>query len=213
MTEIDVDISLGGLTAITVLDTSVSRQLISGPVALAGWSLRATSVTASSETEGTQAAPGAGTTIATLALPQGQFTISWTVEVSGTVAAAELNNFQLFNGATPVLISNNGNAVGQPYQQLSVTVDVPQGGGNVLIKNTNAATAASVYTASIVASAVGLPAIAELTSNGNPVAEISLPVGVTDTQTLGRDGVKVEGDITLTVIAGTFRGAIYVVTY
>lgn len=211
MDEIDVVVSVGGVEIISVLDTTVSEKLDAGKLSLAGWSLRTTSVQTSSQVEGSQNAPGAGTTIATLALPAGEWVLNWTVEVSGTVAAAELNNFQLFNAATPLLVSVNGNAVGQPYPQSPVIVSIPVGGANVLVKNVNAGTAASVYTASIAASPVGAVAIAEITSGGNPVAEIALPVGSVDTEWFGTQGLKVRSDVTLNVLSGSFRGAVYVI--
>lgn len=213
MPEIDVDISVGPVEIISVLDTTVTERLTAGKLALAGWSLRTTSVQTSLQVEGNQNAPGAGTTIATLALPAGEWVITWGVEVSGTVAAAEINNFQLLQAATPLLNSANGNGVGNVYQQPPVIVSIPVGGANVLVKNINAATAASVYSASIAASPVGAAASAEITSGNNPIAEITIPVGGSDTKWFGSRGVEVRSDVTLTVLSGSFRGAVYVVQY
>lgn len=53
-------------------------------------------------------------------------------------------------------------------------------------------------------------ATVEVTSGGNPVAEISLSSGGSDTQWLGDHGVEVNQDITMDVISGSVAGAFYV---
>lgn len=210
MTELDVELSLGGAIVVSVLDTTTGQRIASGKCTLAGWSLRTTSVQASQEVQGNVAAPGAATVIATLALPAGEWVINWSVAVEGTVAVAEDNNFVLEQGATTLLTSINGNAIAQPYPQPPVTVSVAAGGQNIRILNSGAGTAGSIYTADIVASPVGVPAIAEILSGTNPVAEISLPVGAVDTHWFGSGGIEMPSDVTLTVLGGSMRGAVYV---
>jgi hypothetical protein len=209
MTEVEVDISFGMVRVFNVLDTTVSELIVAGKAFLCGWSLRTTSVQSSQDVESSVAAPGAGATIATLALPQGEWSISWQVSVSGTVAAAEINNLQLEQNAVTLMKSVNGNTVGQPYSQSPVTVSIPLGGQNVTVNAVAAGTAGSTYTAQIVASPIGATAVAEITSNGYPVGEISLPVGGANSQSLSHDGVMVANDITISILSGSFRGAVY----
>lgn len=209
MTEIDIEVNVGKVIPITVLDTTVSESIASGVVCLAGWSLRTTSTQVTVENEGQANAPLAGTSLLGLVLTQGEWVITWTVEVDGTTAAAEDNNFELVQDANVLLTSLNGHVAGQPYQQVSVTVSVGAGGSVMHVKNINAGTAASVYLADIAASPVGTVAVAEITSGGNPVAEISIPVGATDTQWMSDGGIRLPSDLTLSVLSGSFRGAVY----
>lgn len=115
-------------------------------------------VPASHQTEGSATSPAAGATIASLVLPSGGWTLTWIVQVSGTVGAPEINNFQLFNGATLLDTSVNGNAVGVPYQQLASEVQIPVGGATVAVKNNVLATVGAVYAAQLVATPANLPA-------------------------------------------------------
>lgn len=50
----------------------------------------------------------------------------------------------------------------------------------------------------------------EFTSGGNPVGESSMIAGGSDTHWLGDHGIGVSGDVTLNVISGSVRGAVYV---
>lgn len=50
----------------------------------------------------------------------------------------------------------------------------------------------------------------ELSSGGNPIAESSVGDGGSDTHIMSGMGIRVQSDITLTVIAGSIRGAIYI---
>lgn len=209
MPELDIRIDVTDQAAITVLDTTVSETIAAGLISLSGWSLRTTSLQSGQSSEGAVNAPAAGATVLTLAMPQGQWTLSWEVEVSGTVGAPEVNNFQLLAGAIVLLNSLNGNTAGTPYPQSPITVSIPAGGANLTIKTINASTVGSVYSASISATPVGAVAVAEITSGGNPVAEISLPVGGVDTQYFGGGGIVLRSDLTLSVLSGSFRGAIY----
>lgn len=209
MSELDVDISFGAVNVFNVLDTTVSELIVSGVACLCGWSLRTTSVQSSQEVEGAVVSPGAGAAIATLALPQGEWSISWQVELSGTLAAGDINNLQLKQAAVVLLNSVNGNVVGQPYPQSPVTVSIPLGGANVTVNAIAAGTVGSNYAATIVASPVSAVAIAEITSNGSPVGEISLPVGAANSQSFGHNGIRVPNDITISILSGSFRGAVY----
>jgi|SRR5579871_48457 len=101
------------------------------------------------ENAGSQTSPAAGTTIATVTVPAGNWQISWTVSVAGTVAAADRNNFSLVQGATTILTSENGIVVDQEYPQEPVEIVVPTGGQTIKITNTALATTGAIYTAQL----------------------------------------------------------------
>ena len=210
MTELDVEVSLGGAIPVPVLDTSTGQKIANGKCSLAGWSLRTVATQTSVETQGQANAPAANTAIATLLVPAGEWVITWTVMVGGTVGAPEINNFELLQNAVLVVGSENGNSVDLPYSQMAVTISVPAGGQNVTINNVLLATVGSVYFAELAASPVGGVAIAEITSGSNVVAEIALAVGQADTRWFGSGGIEMPSDLTLAVRNGSMRGAVYV---
>lgn len=115
-------------------------------------------VPASHQAEGSQTSPAAGTTIVSLVLPSGGWSLAWLVQVSGTVGAPEIDNFQLVSAGTVLDTSINGNAVGQPYQQQPSQVQIPIGGATVLVRNSALATVGAVYAAQLVATPANLPA-------------------------------------------------------
>jgi hypothetical protein len=115
-------------------------------------------VPASHQAEGSQTSPAAGTTIVSLALPSGGWTINWLVQVTGTVGAPEVDNFALVSAGTQLDVSINGNVVGQPYQQQPAQVQIPVGGATVLVRNVNLATVGAVYAAQLTASPANVPA-------------------------------------------------------
>lgn len=98
---------------------------------------------------GSATSPAAGATIATVTLPQGTYTVSWSVMLTGTVAAADLDNFGLYVGANLVATSLNGINAGTSYPQPAVVIEVPAGGAALAVKAIGAGTASSVYSATI----------------------------------------------------------------
>lgn len=54
------------------------------------------------------------------------------------------------------------------------------------------------------------PAQVEFTSGGSPVGESSMLANGSDTHWLGDHGIGVHGDVTLNVVSGSVRGAVYV---
>lgn len=211
MREIDVNIELGGVQTVTVLDTATGQPCASGPCRLAGWSLRATGTQTSQESEGTVVSPAAGATVTSITLPQGVYTVAWNVMLTGTVGAADTNNFQLLQAASALLTSVNGITVGQEYNQAPVTVTIPQGGATIFVKTIGAGTVASSYTAQLSISPAGTVAIAEIMSGGYPVAEITLPLAGSETVFISNTGAQVAAELTLVVLSGTVRGAVYVI--
>jgi hypothetical protein len=105
---------------------------------------------------GLQNAPGAGTVIAaTPSLPGGVYLVKWSVVLTGTLAAADEGNIGLFNGAGLVVNHISGINVGTIEAQPDVQVVIPAGGAVISAKAVAAATAGSVYQATIVATRIG----------------------------------------------------------
>jgi hypothetical protein len=210
MTEVDVEVSLGGVTVVSILDTTTGGRVTGGKVSLAGWSLRTTSTQASQNTAGQFNAPPANTTIASILLGAGEWVINWTVAFGGTPGAGEVNNLTLNQAAALISQSENGSTAGVEYPQAQTTVSIPAGGATIAVKSVLAGTAGSVYFAQITATPVSAVAIAEITSGGNPVAEISLLIGTAETHFFGSGGIDLQSDVTLTVLSGSMRGAMFV---
>lgn len=106
----------------------------------------------SHQSEGSVTTPGALAAVTSLVLPSGGWTLSWQVQLAGTPAAADANNFGLYAGTAQVLESVNAGAVGGPWQQETVQVQVPVGGATYAVKSISAGTAGAIYSAQLVAS-------------------------------------------------------------
>lgn len=99
---------------------------------------------------GTQTSPGAGTLIATTGAAQGGVTVvNWSVSLAGTLAAADTNNFGLYNGATLIATSLNSPAAGT-YPQPPITSNNPFGNA-FNVKAIGAGTVGAIYGATVVA--------------------------------------------------------------
>lgn len=109
----------------------------------------------SEEVEGRVLGPAAAATIATLTLASEEWTVNWEVQLDGTVAAADENNFGLYVGATLVATSVNPPTAGGPYLQESQTIQVPFGGAALAVKAIGAGTATAGYTASFTVTPYG----------------------------------------------------------
>lgn len=113
----------------------------------------------SHQVEGSLPTPGPLATIASLVLPSGGWTLNWLAQLTGTLAAADVNNFGLYQGTTQLLQSVNGIIVGQPYPQESIQVQTPIGGATYAVKAIGAGTASSVYSAQLVAQPSNVPTL------------------------------------------------------
>lgn len=128
-----------------------------------------------------QAAPAANTTIVSSGpVPPGIYTLNWTVELAGTVAAGTDNdNFKVVQGATVLLSSVNPAVVGS-YPQDPITVQVGPAGlaTSFQIKNIGAATAGSTYRAQITLTPVSEANLPQVTINrkSDPLT-IPIPAG------------------------------------
>lgn len=209
--EIDIDVELGGTIAFAVTATSTNVTILQGAGRLAGWSLRDLSSAVPISKRGTAAAPAAGATIATTgALAAGTYTVNWSVELDGAPAAADENNFQLFNGASPVVISINPGVAGvypQPPSEIIVTA-----GNTVSIKSVGAATAGVNYTANLTLTPVAVDdAVVEFVDGNNPIGETSLGALRYDTEWFGTAGPKIQQTLTMNVVSGSVVGAVYII--
>lgn len=106
----------------------------------------------SHNTEGSVTSPAAGGAICSLALPSGGWTLGWQVQLGGTVAAGDANNFQLKQGTTVLDSSINPGAVGGPWPQLPVETQIPVGGATVSVNANAIGTVGAIYSAQLVAS-------------------------------------------------------------
>lgn len=213
MVEIDVDVAVGGVIPLTVPSTATATSLIQGAGCLAGWSLRDAVADTPSDADGNVVAPGAGATIVTLSgLAAGTYTLKWTVGLQGAAAAGDAENFQVFVNATAVDQSNNPGAAGE-YPQADTVLVIPAG-ATVTVKAIAAGTAGVTYSAQISLIPNGIiETIVEITSGNDVLGEISLLDTGAHTAWFGPNGPRFVSGLTLTAIAGTFKGTIYVVPY
>jgi hypothetical protein len=139
----------------------------------------------------------------------GTYLVTWDVQLGGTPAAADANNFELLVGATVIQASVNQGAVGD-YPQGTVEVQVPAG-ASILIKAIGAGTAGAVYTASLQATPPVTGTFqAQWLDNQDSIGESSGAIGESDTQYFGDPGVYLNGTLKLHVVAGTVTGTVYV---
>jgi hypothetical protein len=94
-------------------------------------------------TTGTANAPAAFTNLASVSVPGGTYTVTWSVTLSGTVSSADANNFRIIlPGAIGVYSVNPGAAGTYPQEPLTFTTPA----GTIFLQTgTSNATAGSVY--------------------------------------------------------------------
>jgi hypothetical protein len=211
MPEIDVNVTVGGVLPLTVPLTISNTPLMPGSGYLAGWSLREAVADTLANVSGSAVAPAAGATIVTTpALAAGTYVVTWTVGLQGAAAAADANNFQLFNGAAAVEVSVNPGVAGEfPQAQAVFTVT---SGATVSIKAVGAGTAAVTYSADLNLTPDGVvETIIELVSGADTVGVIGLSDATADTAWFGPAGPCLNNGLTLNVVAGACKGSVYVV--
>jgi hypothetical protein len=211
MVEIDIDVTVGGVMAVPVTSTVVDVTPFPGSGNLAGWSLRDASSAVPNEVSGLVVAPGAGATIAQLAaLPAGEYAVNWTVGLQGAAAAADANNFELFDTAGNVLASVNPGAAGD-YPQAPVTLTVAAG-QTIGVKAIGAGTAGVTYSADISIDPTAFPeTVVELQDGGSIIGEVSFQSERASTQWFGTQGPYLNAGVKLHVVSGAVVGVIYVV--
>jgi hypothetical protein len=102
--------------------------------------------------QGSTTAPGANANILLIganAIPPGNYTGQWKIDLDGTPGAADVNNVKVVQGVTIVPASANDGAVGS-YPQVPFQFTVPPNNANTLtFKAIGAATAGAIYTVSV----------------------------------------------------------------
>lgn len=199
-----------GVYAITVgqAQAAAGTVLGSGPKRLLGWSILS-GAASSTDGAGQVTSPAAGATIVQLAgLPAGDYAVTWNVELSGTLAVADTNNFQLLNGVTAVLASDNL-AVAGVYPQPGVVITVPAN-GTVSIQAIALATVGAVYRAQLVVSLLAGGAIGNVLDGGQVVGVISTGQDGVDVQWMGDDGIYIGTSVAVAATIGKLSGCIYV---
>ena len=195
-----VSVSQAAATAGTVL--------ANGPKRLMGWSLVSGAAT-TTEGQGRVVAPAAGATIVSVvAAVAGDYLVTWSVELDGAAAAAELNNFNLNNGASAVLVSDNPAAAGT-YPQPGVVITAAAG-ATIAVKAVGAGTAAIGYSAQVEIGLLAGGAIGNVLDGGQVVGVASTGQDQTDVQWMGPQGVYVGTSLAVQATAGKLSGCLYV---
>ena len=206
----DFEVTVGPVRAIPVPATSSGGRIISGPCTLYGWSLQDTGLAVPFFKAGTVTSPGAGATIVNLGtVPAGDYTLDVDLELQGTVAAADANNFELTGPPGGPYIFENLGAVGQ-YPQAPVNVNLPSP-TLLVVKAIALATVGAIYTAEVTATPeVGIGSAATLADGNNLIGALTVGAGQTDTKWFGPMGVMVLNQITLAIQSGQLQGAVFV---
>lgn len=184
-----------------------NTRLIGGPVRVCGWSFSDQALVQGLTVDQAAIAPAAHSTIASISLPNGRYTVSWTLEITGTPGAGDIDNVQLFIGAAQVATSVNLGAVGN-YGQEEVQVQVT--GGPLLLAwvNPGAATAGTTY--KVEASIQPLTgSAATIFDGGLAVGFVSIFQGAAETRWFEGDGICVETQMSVQTTLGTVAGVIW----
>lgn len=209
--ELDIEVSVPARAGyvLPVPVTSVDQLLITGDAILRGWSLREASGDLAVIVEGSVTSPAANATIVTTApLSAGTYDVSWEVELSGTLAVGDANNFQLMNGAAVVVNSVNGFVAGTyPQNPTRVTVVA---GGTISVRANAIGTVGAVYSAqpSVTPDPL-LGAAVELQDSNGAIGEIGIDFQESQTVWFSGDGIPVRGQILLHMLSGIVTGVVY----
>lgn len=162
---------------------------------------------------GNTTSPGGGATIAQVQLGVGTYQVQWLVELSGTVSATDLNNFQLFQSGTganfAVLTSENPGAAGS-YAQQTVTITSTNANNFIKIITVGAGTVGANYAGSLTVTQIQNPNSAYVVSGGISQASDPNNAAIPVSQPNGRlipissPEVKIEGQQEIWVSASQF---------
>lgn len=207
--DVTIDVEVGPVLAIPIPPTVVDVVALTGDAYLVGWNFREVSGEVPAENEGSVTSPAANTTLLTISgLAAGTYTVKWQVELSGTVAAADANNFKVQQGGTFVVGSINQGAVGNFPQDDFEMVLVA--GNNVTVRSVAAGTVGAVYSAQLSLIPVdSTDAIVEVQDGNQPLGESSMGNGRSDDRWFGPQGVKVHQQILVHIVQGTITGVVY----
>lgn len=209
MSSLEVEVSLGHIRAIPVINPAAGQLVLAGPGELMGWSFRESGAETGLETEGQIVSPAAGATVASIAnVPAGVYNISWSVQLIGAAAAADQDNFVLVAGATNLEVSLNAGAAGQ-YPQAGVQVNLTSV-QTVAVKAVGAGTAGVTYAAQIsVVPATTGQAVLELQDGNQPLAEVTAGTAGSLSQWFGPEGIRFYNRIQCQPVAGQMTGVVY----
>lgn len=182
-------------------------NLVGGPGRLMGWSIKNGSGSNTQEADGTQNAPAAGTTIASISLANGVYAVSWELELSGTPGAGDADNVALFIAATQIGKSVNAGAVGT-YGPFSAQANVVFGPLVLAAKAIGNAVVGSVYRVTLQATQIA-NSLCDIKDGGMVIASPSIDPQNSETQWLGEMGIRFDNGLSVQVSQGTISGVIW----
>lgn len=191
----------------TTSQAQAGTRLIGGPVRLCGWNANGGAGTTDTPVTGSVTAPAAGGTIASVSLGNGTYTVEWTVELTGTPGAGDVDNVQLLLGATVVADSVNPGAVGN-YPQANAQINVTGGPLTLAAKAVGAGTAGATYkvTMTVIPTSASTATILD---GGQPIAYISTGLNGNQMSWLDPNGIGVETELDVLTTNGTVSGVLY----
>lgn len=182
-------------------------NLVGGPGRLLGWSLNDGSASNTLEVDNSAAAPAAGTTIASLSLPNGVYDVEWYFDLSGTPGAADVDNVGVFIAATQIDESANTGTVGifGPFKSQANVVFGPL---TLAAKALGNAAAGTTYRITMKATN-NANSIANIKDGGMTIAIPSIGPQDSETVWLGELGLRVETGLSIQATQGTITGALW----
>lgn len=192
---------------VTTAQANAGTRLIGGPVRLCGWSLNDGVATDGLTTRGSVTAPAAGGTIASILLPIGTYTVEWSLELSGTPGAGDVDNVAVFIGATQLATSVNAGAVGT-YGQEEIEVAFGIASTTLAAKAIGIGTAGAVYVVNFTIIPTG-NSQCTFFDGAQPLAFSSIPQGGADNQYISEDGVMCLTQLSVQTTQGTVSGVVY----
>jgi hypothetical protein len=132
---------------------------------------------ATTTTAGDETSPEAGETITSQTLTAGVYTVAWAVQLSGTLAAADMNNFVVKVGTSVIAQSLNANVTGT-FPQPELTVVIPPAGANVVIDSNGSGTTGAVYAAQLTVTSTAA-AVPTVNASGS-VLPVGFPLALDD---------------------------------
>lgn len=192
---------------ISTADALNKQRKLGGPLRVVGWCFTGGGGSSSQTVDQSAAAPGAGATIASISLGNGVYQVEWTLEITGTPGAGDVDNVQLFIGGTLIATSVNLGAVGE-YGQEEANAAVTFGPLVLAWKAIGAATAGSTY--KIEANIISLTqAQGTIFDGGQPIAFLSMAAAGTDKEWLDEDGIAIDTELAVQTTLGSISGVIW----
>lgn len=182
-------------------------RLVGGPLVLMGWSLNDGVASSGLTIDQSAAAPGAGVTVASISLGNGLYSVAWTLELTGTPAAADIDNVQALLGATVEATSVNLGVVGN-YPQAAFQAQVVAGPVTLAFKAIGAATAGSVY--KVEANITPLTdSLSTIQDGSGAVGFSAIPPQGVDNQWFGDSGIAIDTELRVLATQGTVSGVMW----